>query len=227
MTTLNRPGAPDGHVCGIDAAMEIIGGKWKVLILWALDDRPARRFGELRRLLPGVTEKVLASHLREMEADGIVRRVSYEEVPPRVEYSLTASGARLNAALVPLADWGRERVAAARAAGAEAPVGRVVDGRAVDEQAAAGQDADERDPGPQAAAARASGAPAPGEEHPRPRATPARRPAEGRPPGALPAAAASGEQRPGPLADRAPTAGGPTHRWPVPAPARGGDRQAR
>ncbi|WP_326796496.1 helix-turn-helix transcriptional regulator [Streptomyces sp. NBC_01808] len=124
MTTLNRPGAPDGHVCGIDAAMEIIGGKWKVLILWALDDRPARRFGELRRLLPGITEKVLASHLREMEADGIVRRVSYEEVPPRVEYSLTASGARLNAALVPLADWGRERVAAAGTA-AGAPAVRV------------------------------------------------------------------------------------------------------
>ncbi|MFF0724874.1 winged helix-turn-helix transcriptional regulator [Streptomyces sp. NPDC004134] len=124
MTTLNRPGAPDGHVCGIDAAMEIIGGKWKVLILWALDDRPARRFGELRRLLPGITEKVLASHLREMEADGIVRRVSYEEVVPRVEYSLTASGARLNAALVPLADWGRERVAAAGSADTRAPGGQ-------------------------------------------------------------------------------------------------------
>lgn len=82
MTTVNRPGAADGHVCGIDAAMEVIGGKWKVLILWALHEHPHRRFGELRRLLPGVTEKVLASHLREMEADGIVRRVSYDEVPP-------------------------------------------------------------------------------------------------------------------------------------------------
>ncbi|MFW6694430.1 winged helix-turn-helix transcriptional regulator [Streptomyces sp. MAR4 CNX-425] len=109
MTTLNRPGAPDGHVCGIDAAMEVIGGKWKVLILWALDEHPPRRFGELRRLLPGVTEKVLASHLRELEADGIVRRVSYEEVPPRVEYSLTDDGTRLNAALAPLAAWGGER----------------------------------------------------------------------------------------------------------------------
>ncbi|WBB58667.1 helix-turn-helix domain-containing protein [Streptomyces sp. WMMC500] len=120
MTTLNRPGAPDGHVCGIDAAMEIIGGKWKVLILWALDDRQDRRFGELRRLLPGITEKVLASHLREMEADGIVRRTAYEEVPPRVEYSLTDSGTRLNAALGPLAAWGRERVAGAGAVGAGA-----------------------------------------------------------------------------------------------------------
>ncbi|MFJ5836331.1 winged helix-turn-helix transcriptional regulator [Streptomyces shenzhenensis] len=109
MTTLNRPGAPDGHVCGIDAAMEVIGGKWKVLILWALHEQPHRRFGELRRQLPGVTEKVLASHLREMEADGIVRRVSYDEVPPRVEYSLTEDGTRLNEALQPLATWGRTR----------------------------------------------------------------------------------------------------------------------
>ncbi|MDX2678778.1 MULTISPECIES: winged helix-turn-helix transcriptional regulator [Streptomyces] len=109
MTTLNRPGAPDGHVCGIDAAMEVIGGKWKVLILWALHEQPHRRFGELRRLLPGVTEKVLASHLREMEADGIVHRASYDEVPPRVEYSLTENGVCLNTALEPLAAWGRER----------------------------------------------------------------------------------------------------------------------
>lgn len=111
MTTLNRPGTPDGHVCGIDAAMEVIGGKWKVLILWALHEQPCRRFGELRRLLPGITEKVLASHLREMETDGVVRRVSYDEVPPRVEYSLTEDGERLNDALRPLAAWGRGRPA--------------------------------------------------------------------------------------------------------------------
>ncbi|MFH8627184.1 winged helix-turn-helix transcriptional regulator [Streptomyces vietnamensis] len=109
MATLNRPAAEDGHVCGIDTAMEVIGGKWKVLILWALHERPHRRFGELRRLIPGITEKVLASHLREMETDGIVDRVSYEEVPPRVEYALTKDGIRLNEALEPLAAWGRQR----------------------------------------------------------------------------------------------------------------------
>ncbi|WP_335936678.1 winged helix-turn-helix transcriptional regulator [Streptomyces sp. PTD5-9] len=112
MTTLNRPSTPEGHICGIDTAMEVIGGKWKVLVLWALHENPCLRFGRLRRLLPGVTEKVLTSHLREMEADGIVRRVSYDEVPPRVEYSLTEDGARLNDALRPLAAWGRERSAA-------------------------------------------------------------------------------------------------------------------
>ncbi|MFD5367041.1 MULTISPECIES: winged helix-turn-helix transcriptional regulator [unclassified Streptomyces] len=109
MATLNRPGTGDGHVCGIDAAMEVIGGKWKVLILWALHEQPHLRFGELRRLVPGITEKVLASHLRELEADGIVDRASYEEVPPRVEYALTKDGVRLNEALEPLALWGRER----------------------------------------------------------------------------------------------------------------------
>ncbi|TYB40089.1 winged helix-turn-helix transcriptional regulator [Actinomadura chibensis] len=109
MTTSNRPATRGGHVCGIDTAMEVIGGKWKVLILWALHEHPYRRFGELRRLVPGITEKVLASHLRELESDGVVRRVSYAEVPPRVEYSLTEDGKRLNAALKPLAAWGRAR----------------------------------------------------------------------------------------------------------------------
>ncbi|MFC9506893.1 winged helix-turn-helix transcriptional regulator [Streptomyces sp. NPDC057002] len=101
-TTGRRPGA---YICGIDAAMDMIGGKWKVLILWALHERPCR-FGELRRELPGVTEKVLASHLREMEADGLVHREAYDEVPPRVEYSLTPRGVTLNEALEPLGAWG-------------------------------------------------------------------------------------------------------------------------
>ncbi|MET9575918.1 winged helix-turn-helix transcriptional regulator [Streptomyces sp. DT199] len=105
-TTGRRPGA---YVCGIDAAMDVIGGKWKVLILWALNERPCR-FGELRRELAGVTEKVLASHLREMEADGLVHREAYDEVPPRVEYSLTPRGVSLNAALEPLGAWGRAHV---------------------------------------------------------------------------------------------------------------------
>jgi DNA-binding HxlR family transcriptional regulator len=89
--------------------MDVIGGKWKVLILWALDEQP-HRFGELRRLLPGVTEKVLASHLRELEQDGIVHRRVYDEVPPHVEYSLTAAGVALNQALEPLGSWGRDHV---------------------------------------------------------------------------------------------------------------------
>ncbi|GAA3304607.1 hypothetical protein GCM10020295_56180 [Streptomyces cinereospinus] len=96
------------YVCGVDAAMDVIGGKWKVLILWELHVRP-RRFGALRRELPGVTEKVLAAQLREMAADGIVHREVFEEVPPRVVYSLTERGEALNAALEPLGGTGAGR----------------------------------------------------------------------------------------------------------------------
>ncbi|MZF53065.1 transcriptional regulator [Streptomyces sp. SID5594] len=106
MRSVRRPGA---YVCGIDAAMDVIGGKWKVLILWALDEKPCR-FGELRRAVPGVTEKVLSSHPKELEDDGIVHREKYAEVPPRVEYSLTPRGVALNEALEPLGAWGREHV---------------------------------------------------------------------------------------------------------------------
>ncbi|MBZ9638532.1 helix-turn-helix domain-containing protein [Streptomyces sp. PSKA30] len=106
MANGRRPGS---YECGVDAAMDVIGGKWKVLILWALSVR-RHRFGELRRELPGVTEKVLAAQLRELEADGIVHREEYEEVPPRVEYSLTPRGVSLNTALEPLGAWGRANV---------------------------------------------------------------------------------------------------------------------
>jgi DNA-binding HxlR family transcriptional regulator len=116
MATGRRPGS---YVCGIDAAMDVIGGKWKVLILWELSVRP-HRFGELRRGLPGVTEKVLAAQLRELEADGIVHREEYDEVPPRVEYSLTPKGVSLNTALEPLGDWGKSNILGGSAAAGEA-----------------------------------------------------------------------------------------------------------
>ncbi|MGW2703075.1 winged helix-turn-helix transcriptional regulator [Streptomyces sp. NPDC001340] len=93
--------------CGLDAAVEVISGKWKVVILWALAEQD-RRFGELRRLIPGVSEKVLFQHLRELEADGVVHRETYEAPPVRVEYSLTQRGFALNEALKPLGAWGRE-----------------------------------------------------------------------------------------------------------------------
>lgn len=91
--------------CGLDAAVAVIGGKWKPLILWALHAKP-QRFGELRRNISGITEKMLIQQLRELEADGVVHRESFHEVPPRVEYSLTKLGDSLNEALLPLGDWG-------------------------------------------------------------------------------------------------------------------------
>lgn len=102
--------------CGLDAAIDVVGGKWKPLILWALHEGPCR-FGALRRGITGISEKVLIQQLREMEADGIVHRKVFHEVPPKVEYSLTELGVSLNDALIPLGDWGErhmERIVAAR-----------------------------------------------------------------------------------------------------------------
>jgi DNA-binding HxlR family transcriptional regulator len=103
------------YICGIDAAMDVVSGKWKSLILWELDNHGTRRFGELRRGLVGVSEKMLIQQLREMEEDGLIHREVYRQVPPKVEYSLTEHGRSLNEALRPLGDWGtgrRERLAA-------------------------------------------------------------------------------------------------------------------
>ncbi len=103
------------YICEIDAAMDVITGKWKSLILWELAEHGPRRFGELRRALAGVSEKMLVQHLREMEEDGLVHREIFREVPPRVEYSLTADGRGLNDALGALGVWGarrRDRLAA-------------------------------------------------------------------------------------------------------------------
>ncbi|WP_433260305.1 winged helix-turn-helix transcriptional regulator [Actinosynnema sp. CS-041913] len=107
MTTKARRGP---YFCGIDAAMDVVSGKWKVLILWELHHHGVRRFAELRRGLPGVSEKMLIQHLREMEGDGLVHREVYREVPPRVEYSLTEDGVSLNQALAPLGVWGTARM---------------------------------------------------------------------------------------------------------------------
>lgn len=103
---------PQPYHCGIDAAIDVVGGKWKVLILWELQSG-RRRFGEVKKALTGVTEKMLTQHLRELERDEVVTREVYQEVPPRVEYSLTDSGAALNEALRPLGAWGmvhKERI---------------------------------------------------------------------------------------------------------------------
>ncbi|MEU7850315.1 helix-turn-helix domain-containing protein [Micromonospora parva] len=98
------------YICGIDAALDVVSGKWKGLILWELEAHGVRRFAQLRRGLPGVSEKMLTQHLRELEEDGLVHRKVHAEVPPRVEYSLTEHGRTLNQALGPLGAWGSERI---------------------------------------------------------------------------------------------------------------------
>ncbi len=103
------PGAKR-YSCGLDAAVDVVGGKWKPMILWALSTRP-HRFGELRRQLDGISEKVLIQQLRELQRDGIVERRVHEQVPPKVVYSLTPLGETLDTALAPLGTWGEINLA--------------------------------------------------------------------------------------------------------------------
>lgn len=97
------------YSCGLEAALAVIGGKWKFLILYTLIAGP-RRFGELRRAVAGISEKMLIQELKEMERDGIVARKDYREVPPRVEYSLTGFGIELSEAVKPLCAWGTRHI---------------------------------------------------------------------------------------------------------------------
>ena len=93
--------------CPVEAALDVIGGKWKPLILWALGDN-VLRFGELQKSLPGVNTKMLTKQLRELEGDGVISRTVYPEVPPRVEYAITDFGRTLIPILDALCTWGAE-----------------------------------------------------------------------------------------------------------------------
>jgi DNA-binding HxlR family transcriptional regulator len=100
-----------GFTCGLDATLRVIAGKWKPLILYFLAQGGPTRYGELRRAVRDVSDKMLIQQLKELEADGLVKRTDYKEVPPRVDYSLTPLGHSLAEALVPLCLWGTEHMA--------------------------------------------------------------------------------------------------------------------
>ncbi|MBO0481354.1 winged helix-turn-helix transcriptional regulator [Candidatus Enterococcus courvalinii] len=94
---------------GVEATLEVIGGKWKPIILCHLGNG-AIRTGELRRKIPTITQKMLTQQLRELEQDCIVHRKIYNQVPPKVEYSLTEEGKSLREILVAMSVWGEERI---------------------------------------------------------------------------------------------------------------------
>lgn len=95
--------------CGLDATLRVIAGKWKPLIVYFLAQGP-NRYGELKRAVRGVSDKMLIQQLKELEADGLVRRTDHREVPPRVDYALTPLGHSLSDALAPLCTWGAENM---------------------------------------------------------------------------------------------------------------------
>jgi len=95
------------YTCGIDVTLAVVGGKWKASILWHLA-RETMRFSELQRQFAETTRKMLTQQLRELEADGLVHREVYPQVPPKVEYSLTSKGLSLTPVLDKMCDWGRE-----------------------------------------------------------------------------------------------------------------------
>jgi DNA-binding HxlR family transcriptional regulator len=94
--------------CPAERTLDIIGGRWKVLILWQLF-QGKRRFSELFRAVDGITQKMLTQQLRELEKDGIVHRQVYPQIPPKVEYSLTPLGASLRPVVDAMCEWGLQQ----------------------------------------------------------------------------------------------------------------------
>src|SRR5258708_21400373 len=93
--------------CGVET-IAVVGGKWKPMILYALLNSP-RRFGELNRVIPGVTQRMLTLQLRELEEDGVIHREVYKQVPPKVEYSLTPFGRTIEPLLLLMNQWGEQQ----------------------------------------------------------------------------------------------------------------------
>ena len=100
---------PDMAASGAEAALKLIEGRWKLVILFHLFDKGVLRFSELERAIPAVSQKMLIQQLRELERDGIVSRAVYPQVPPKVEYGLTEWGREMCPALDALLEWGAKR----------------------------------------------------------------------------------------------------------------------
>lgn len=104
---VNMRSCPSSFNCPVEATIELIGGKYKAVILWHLiEDK--KRFSELKRLIPKATEKMLAQQLRDMEKDGLIIRTVYPVVPPKVEYSLSEFGKSIIPVLDSMCNWGSE-----------------------------------------------------------------------------------------------------------------------
>ena len=96
---------PNSYYCPVEATIDLIGGKYKAVILWHLTDG-TKRFSEFKRLMPEITEKMLAQQLRDLENDGLITRTVYPVVPPKVEYDLSEFGLTIVPVLQAMCDWG-------------------------------------------------------------------------------------------------------------------------
>jgi DNA-binding HxlR family transcriptional regulator len=99
-----------GPGCGLKKVLDLVGGKWKVLILCAMNRQGTMRYGEMKRAIVGITNTMLAQSLRELEDDGLVSRRQYDEMPVRVEYSLTDKAKGLIPILLELKQWGEDHL---------------------------------------------------------------------------------------------------------------------
>ena len=93
------------YYCPVDLTLSVIGGRWKGLVFWNLRDG-AKRFGEMKKILVGINDKMLTQVLRELEKSGVVNRKVYEVIPPKVEYSLTEKGKELLPVMQQMSEWG-------------------------------------------------------------------------------------------------------------------------
>lgn len=100
----------DRKTAGILTTLRIVGGKWKPLILFILLQDGTKRFGELRRLLPNITQGMLTNQLRELERDGLLIRTVHQEIPPKVEYSISDYGQSLHKVLTEMCGWGYQHL---------------------------------------------------------------------------------------------------------------------
>lgn len=98
------------NMCPVRYTLDILGGKWKLVILWHLFNDGIKRYGEIKKVLPEITHKMLSNQLKELESDGIIHREEYHQIPPKVEYSLTERGMTLLPVLNSISKWGRENM---------------------------------------------------------------------------------------------------------------------
>ncbi|GAB2639841.1 helix-turn-helix domain-containing protein [Emticicia sediminis] len=98
----------DENSCPVTATMQVLGGKWKCILINAIYITSPARFGELKRSVKGITQSMLTQQLRELEDDGVISRKIYAEIPPRVEYTLTEFGLSLSPIMQTMAEWGKQ-----------------------------------------------------------------------------------------------------------------------